>query len=212
MQYTSNFTNRVIDADCLSVLPKIPVGSIDFVLTDPPYLVDYHDRSGRFLVGDKKGSWLLPAFAQIHRVLKYGRFCVSFYGWNKVDQFMAAWKAAGFAIVGHLVWIKDYASNRGLLAHRHEQAYLLCKGRAMRPTNPLPDVLEWHYTGNRLHPTQKPVRSLKPVIEAFTKPGDIVLDPFCGGGSTLLAAKILGRDYVGIELDTGYCETARRRL
>jgi adenine-specific DNA-methyltransferase len=73
-------------------------------------------------------------------------------------------------------------------------------------------VLDWHYTGDRLHPTQKPVPSLKPVIEAFTQPGDIVLDPFCGSGSTLLASKILGRRYIGIELNAQFCQTARRRL
>ena len=63
-----------------------------------------------------------------------------------------------------------------------------------------------------MHPTQKPVRSLKPVIESFTRRGEVVLDPFCGSGSTLLAAKILGRRYVGSELDAGYCEAARRTL
>src|ERR1700686_2990168 len=83
--------------------------------------------------------------------------------------------------------------------------------RVVLDTN-LPDVLGWVYTGNRLHPTQKPVPSLKPVIEAFTRRGDIVLDPFCGSGSTLLAAKILGRRYIGIELDAEHSKTAERRL
>jgi site-specific DNA-methyltransferase (adenine-specific) len=50
------------------------------------------------------------------------------------------------------------------------------------------------------------------VIEAFSRPDDIVLDPFCGSGSTLLAARILGRRYIGIEMDAGHAETARRRL
>src|SRR2546428_3500121 len=57
------------------------------------------------------------------------------------------------------------------------QAYLLAKGNPPQPSVKLRDVLPWHYTGNRLHPTQKPVPSLKPVIEAFTSRGDIVLDP-----------------------------------
>ena len=164
--------NRIINGDCLAVLPQMPDGSVDFVLTDPPYLVNYHDRQGRSLAGDVTSQWLKPAFAQIFRVLKTGRYCVSFYGWNKVDQFFAAWRAAGFRPVGHLVWVKDYASSQGLLAYQHEQAYLLAKGNSgPRPSNPLPDVLDWQYTGNPFHPTQKPVPSLKPVIEAFTKPG-----------------------------------------
>jgi len=212
MPYISEFSNRVINADCLAVLPQLPEGSVDFVLTDPPYLVSYRDRRGRGIAGDVDGRWLKPAFAEVFRVLKSGRFCVSFYGWNKVDEFLAAWRAAGFHPVGHLVWVKSYASKRGMLASQHEQAYLLAKGQPGRPAHPLSDVLDWQYTGNRLHPTQKPVRSLKAVIETFTRPGEVVLDPFCGSGSTLLAAKILGRQYVGIDLDAGYCQAARRRL
>jgi adenine-specific DNA-methyltransferase len=212
MQYISEFLNRVINADCRAALPQLPDGSVDFVLTDPPYLVGYRDRRGRSIAGDVDSQWLRPAFAEVFRVLKPGRFCVSFYGWQKADEFLSAWRAAGFQPVGHIVWIKSYASKRGLLASQHEQAYLLAKGQAERPAERLPDVLDWQYTGNVLHPTQKPVRSLKPVIESFTQPGEIVLDPFCGSGSTLLAAKILGRRYVGIDLDAGYCQAARRRL
>ena len=212
MNTISEFSDRVFNENCLAVLPRIPAGSIDFVLTDPPYLVNYRDRTGRSLAGDVTAEWLMPAYAQLYRVLKEGGFCVSFYGWNRADDFMAAWRAAGFAPVGHLVWVKSYSSSRGVLAYQHEQAYLLAKGVGARPRYPLPDVLRWNYTGNRLHPTQKPVRSLKPVIEAFTRPGDVVLDPFCGSGSTLLAAKILGRRYVGIELSAEYAKAARDRL
>jgi adenine-specific DNA-methyltransferase len=213
MQYISQqFSNRVINGDCVSVLQDLPAEAVDFVLTDPPYLVNYRSRDGRSIANDASAGWLKPAFEQIYRVLKQDSYCVSFYGWNRVDQFFSAWKTAGFRPAGHLVWVKSYASSSGLLSYRHEQAYLLVKGEVTRPTPPLPDVLEWHYTGNRLHPTQKPVRSLKPVIGAFTKPGDIVLDPFCGSGSTLLAAKILGRRYIGIDLDPQFCQTARERL
>ena len=211
MENISEYSNRVINADCLAVLPQLPDSSVDFVLTDPPYLVGYRDRNGRSLAGDVDGQWLAPSFAQLYRVLKPRRFCVSFYGWNKVDQFFAAWRGAGFSAVGHLVWVKRYTSCRGMLAYQHEQAYLLVKGKAARPRFPLPDVLDWQYTGNPYHPTQKPVRSLKPVIEAFTNRGEVVLDPFCGSGSTLLAAKILGRRFIGIELDAEHCKTARQR-
>jgi site-specific DNA-methyltransferase (adenine-specific) len=91
-------------------------------------------------------------------------------------------------------------------------AYLLIKGNAIPPALPIPDVIDWTYTGNRLHPTQKPVNSLKPLIQSFCKPDGIVLDPFCGSGSTLVAARLLGRDYIGMELIATYCETARKRL
>ena len=98
------------------------------------------------------------------------------------------------------------------MAGRHETAYLLRKGHPQKPELPMPDVLTWYNTGNWLHPNQKPVPALKPVIEAFSRPGDLVLDPFCGSGSTLLAAKILGRDYLGVELNQAFCQTTQRRL
>ena len=74
------------------------------------------------------------------------------------------------------------------------------------PAERLRDVLAWHCTGNRLHP------ALKPVIGTFTRPGDVVLDPFCGSGKTLLAAKIMGRCWVGVEVDAARCATAHVRL
>ena len=94
----------------------------------------------------------------------------------------------------------------------HEQAYLLVKGDPALPEHPIQDVLEWQYTGNRLHPTQKPVGSLKPLIEAFCPAGGLVLDPFCGSGSTLVAARETGRSFIGIELDRRHWGTAVRRL
>jgi site-specific DNA-methyltransferase (adenine-specific) len=95
---------------------------------------------------------------------------------------------------------------------KHEQAYLLIKGNPVVPANPPEDVLPWEYTGNRLHPTQKPVASLMPLIEAFSKPNDVVLDPFAGSGSTGVAAKLGRRRFILIEKIPDYCNVARGRL
>ncbi len=81
------------------------------------------------------------------------------------------------------------------------------------PSKPVPDVLPWgKNTGNRLHPCQKPVTVFEPVIEAFTKPGDLILDPFAGSASSAVAAKSLGRHYLAIELDWHYYQAAWKRL
>lgn len=66
--------------------------------------------------------------------------------------------------------------------------------------------------GNVLHPTQKPLSALIPLVLAFTKPGDTILDPFCGSGSSLVAAALLGRHSVGIEVDGRYVAVANERL
>lgn len=204
--------DRIIRGDCIEILPTLPAGCIDFVLTDPPYLVSYRSRSGRSIKNDTRSEWLEPAFAEIYRALKRDAFCVSFYGWPKVERFMHAWKRAGFYPVGHLVWTKTYPSNRQYVAYQHETAYLLAKGRPPLPKDPLPDVLAWKYSGNRRHPMEKTEEALEPIITAFSPPGGIVLDPFCGSGSTAAAAKRHGRHYLGIELDERYWRIANDRL
>ena len=115
--------------------------------------------------------------------------------------------------MGHLTFPKPYVSGKRYLAYQHESAYLLVKGRPSEPSWALADVIEWQDSPkNELHPTEKPLSILMPLIEAFSRPGQIVIDPFAGSGSTLMAAKMLGRDYIGIELDAEYHAIARQRL
>jgi site-specific DNA-methyltransferase (adenine-specific) len=204
--------NTIIHGDCVEALATLDPASVDFTLTDPPYLVNYQSRDGRSVVNDADSHWLRPAFAQIHRVLKPASFCVSFYAWNRVHLFMDAWRSAGFRPVGHLVFRKRYASSARFLRYEHEAAYLLAKGDVQLPAQPISDVIEFRYTGNKLHPTQKPTTALTPLISAFCPPDGIVLDPFAGSGSTLVAAKQLGRRYIGIEIDAQHHQTATARL
>lgn len=207
-----DFINRILYGDCIDVMRAMPSASVDFVLTDPPYLVNYTSRDGRTIANDNRAGWLKPAFAEAYRVLKPDRFMVCFYGWNKVEHFMHAWKDAGFTPVGQFIFVKDYASKQGFTRSHHESAYLLAKGNPPQPQTALADVREWRYTGNILHPTQKPVMALVPLIMAFSHPGDIVLDPFCGSGTTAVAALQCKRRYIGIEKAWRYCAIARDRL
>jgi site-specific DNA-methyltransferase (adenine-specific) len=205
-------TNTILNADCLKALPMLPDGSVDFILTDPPYITRYRSRDGRRVPNDDNDAWLMPAFTEMYRVLADDSFCVSFYGWPMADRFMQAYRAAGFRVVGHLMFPKTYASSTRFLRYQHESAHLLAKGNPAAPQKPIGDVIAWDYTGNKLHPTQKPLSALMPLVESFSAPEDTVLDPFAGSGSTLMAAKTLGRSYIGIELDAGYHAIARKRL
>ena len=216
---TSTFTtadsanlNTVLQGDCVQIMRGMPSGSVDFVVTDPPYITRYTDRSGRSIANDDNAQWLKPAFAQMHRLLKSAAFCISFYGWNKADLFIDAWRSAGFRIVGHLVFRKRYPSSTRFLRYQHENAYVLAKGEVQPPAQPIPDVIEFPYTGNKLHPTQKPLAALKPLIDAFCPAAGVVLDPFAGSGSSLVAARQLGRQFIGIELDAQHHATATARV
>lgn len=209
---TRQLLNTIAQGDCVEVMREIPANSVDFILTDPPYLVNYRDRSGRSIQNDANDEWLTPAMKEAYRVLKQNRVAVVFYGWSKVDAFFAAWKDVGFQPVGHLVFQKSYASKSRFLRYAHEQAFLLAKGRPLLPKQPLMDVMEMPYSGNKLHPTQKPVTALAQLIRSFSLPGECVLDCFAGSGSSCAAALLTGRKYIGIELDLEYQRTANERM
>jgi len=191
----------------------MPDQSVDLVLTDPPYLVGYRDRSGRTVANDENADAVIPSIAEMYRVLKDDRYAIIFCGYSAIDRFSAAWTNAGFSTLGQIVWRKRYVSSRGHIARQHESAWLLGKGLPARPYQPLSDLQEWKYSGNRFHPTEKSVEILKPLIETYSNAGALVLDPFMGSGSTCVAAALCGdRRYLGIELEQRYCEHARRRI
>ncbi len=129
-------TQQVIQGDCKAVLQTLPSESVDFVLTDPPYLGRYKDRYGRTLANDDNPAAVVGAYAELYRVLKPNRFCISFYGYPKLDAFVHAWTEAGFDTVGHIVWPKPYVSSKRFVAVAHESAYVLVKGRPQKPARP----------------------------------------------------------------------------
>lgn len=128
MKQTSLAPRNVIhQGDCIAVMRQMPARSVDFILTDPPYLVRYQSRDGRRIINDDNGHWLEPAAREMFRVLKPDSLCVSFYGWTQTDRFIGAWRAAGFRIVGHIVFRKKYASAARFVSYTHESAYVLAK-------------------------------------------------------------------------------------
>lgn len=206
------FRNQIMCGESQHLLSTLPENSVDLVVTDPPYLISYKDSFGRKVRNDDNPDGVLPVFNEIARVLKPESYCISFYGWSAITQFANCWQEAGLRIVGHLVWPKGYARRAGHVRFAHEAAYVLAKGYPDFPEKPLNDVQRWIYSGNASHPTQKAVQVIKPLIQAFSHPGDLVLDPFSGSGTTAIAAALSGRDYLGIELEPGYCTLARNRL
>lgn len=208
----TSISNQIIHGEATQTVRGLNAGSVDLVVTDPPYLCGYRDRTGRTVVNDQNSAGVLPVFPELYRVLRPNSYCVLFCGWNATDQFSNAWAAAGFRTSGHIVWRKDYASSTRHLKHQHESAWILMKGNPYAPRNPLPDVQQWVYSCNRSHPTEKAVKIIAPLIESYSNPGDLVLDPFLGSGTAAVAAALAGRAYVGIELEEKYCTLARNRL
>jgi adenine-specific DNA-methyltransferase len=206
---------RIFHEDCLRVLPDMPAESVDFVLTDPPYLVGYRGRwdgDRRVIVGDDDPAWLAPAFREIFRIMRKDTFCVSFYGWPHADVFVGLWKKIGFRLVSHLAFVKNVWGLGRFTRGQHETAYLLAKGQPSIPESPISDTIEWEREQDAVHPNQKPVPSLYPLIAGYAPEQGIVLDPFMGSGSSLRAAKDFGLEAIGIEIEEKYCRYAAARM
>ena len=173
----------IFHGDCLKILPELPAQSVDFVLTDPPYLVNYRGRwdgAKKTIIGDDDAAWVAPAFSEIKRVMKDDTLCVSFYGYPHADVFVGTWKALGFRIVSHIAFVKNVWGLGRFSRGQHETAYLLAKGHPAIPTCPISDTIEWEREQDAFHPKQKPVPALHPLIAAFAPEKGIVLDPLCG--------------------------------
>lgn len=209
-------TNTIIQGDCIDVMKSMDAGSVDFVLTDPPYLVNFQSNRRKVkherIHGDNDSAWLDEAFKQIYRVMKQDSICISFYGWPAMEEFGKAWRLARFTPKSHFAYIKSNLGLGWFTRGQHEPAILLCKGSPKRPETAISDVIHAEVTGNEFHPTQKDAVAMAKMMEPFTKEGDIVFDPFCGSGSTLVAAKALGRRYIGIEIEPKYVKIAEQRL
>ena len=216
MTVIKDLENTIIHGDSLSVLRGLPDGCIDAVITDPPYGIGYVSRNGKQIKNDKSPFiWFLY---DAYRVLKpNGGALVCFTHWDVQQAFIDAMQIAGFRVKSELVWNKVHhgmGNTRAQFAPVHENILFAVKGAFAFPGTRPRDLLtcEKLDSAHRIHPTEKPVGLLEDIITSVTRPGDLILDPFAGSGSTLAAAKQTGRRYIGVELDAGCFETARQRL
>jgi DNA modification methylase len=215
-------TNTILHGDCLAVMRQLPAGSIDAIITDPPYGIDYHatrrkDKARWFpkIANDRAPFiWWLNEAA---RVLKPNGALLCFTRFDTEEAFRFAIRLAGLQAKTQMIWDKgvhgvgDCLGDVGL---RHENIIFATKGRFRFPGGrPVSVVRVPRLSSPKLtHPNEKPVELLRSLVEHFTRPDDLVLDPFAGSGSTTVAAKLAGRRYIGIELDPGYARAAKARL
>lgn len=206
---------QILHGDSVELMSAIADASIDFVLTDPPYLVDYKGRwdgDKRGIVGDDDPVWVRPAFEHIYRVLKDDSFVVTFYGWPHADVFVGVFKELGFRLVSHLAFVKNVWGLGRFTRGQHETAFLLAKGKPPVPKNGISDVFEWVREHDAVHPNQKPLCAMRKVLATYAPEGGTVLDPFMGSGPVIRAAKDLGMNAVGIEIEERWCQHAASRL
>lgn len=197
---------NLILADCLPELRKMKSKSIDLVLTDPPYGIAFAKQSSTSCMGrGTSGLWdsSIPAPAVFHEILRVATQQV-IWGGNYFAHYLPPSR-------GWLVWYK-MDGLPPLQFSECEMAWTSCRTKSKvfncRHRGFLKDSKETLVA----HPTQKALEVMKWCIELFSKPGDTILDPFMGSGTTGVACALLGRNFIGIERDPKYIDIAKRRI
>lgn len=214
-----DFLNKIHLADCMDILRQLPDKSVDLVLTDPPYGMEF--VSGRRKVayakmeGDNGGlDWLPEWLEQVDRVSKDDAIWLVFCSWHNVDIFKR--EVARFRKVKNiLVWVKNNHGAGDLFCDFAPQyeLVLFCNPGRKRLNGKRPStVLRYGSTGNKLHPTQKPVDMFEELIKITSNENDIVLDPFSGSGTTAVACRNTGRQFILVEKDPRYHAESIKRL
>lgn len=198
--------------DCRDILADLP--SVDLVLTDPPYGINYVSRHNigrgtRPITND--GARLSIALQRKVIPLLRAKHVLWFTRW---DVWPDIWAELGpwFPLRGMLVWDKGH-NGMGDLKHWGPSYELIASaGWGSTGDKRDPSILR-HLApppAHRLHPTEKPQGLLQYLIDKLDSA--VTLDPFAGSGSTLLAAKLLGRRAIGVEIDERNCEITANRL
>ena len=144
-----------------------------------------------------------------------GLLCFS--RWDVQQVFIDAMKIAGFSVKSVLVWDRmahGMGDLKSAFAPQYDTCIFAIKGPYVFPNSRPADVIQCQrLSGMKMtHPNEKPVELMQRLIEMTTKPNDLILDPFAGSGTTLVAALQSGRRYMGIEISPQHFETAQKRL
>ena len=213
----------------MDILSSIKTESIDLICTDPPYLCKPKGQSNKmggywkyatdgkiFENNNIKCKTYLPEF---YRVLKNGTHCyIMTNNYNLIEMLNEAEKV-GFKFVKSIIWNKGNMICSRFYMNCYEHILMFRKGSGRNINNcSTPDILtvpinKLKDKNNRnLHDTEKPVELMKILIENSSNEHEVILEPFAGIGSTLIASQLLNRKCIGCEIDTKYCENIVARI
>ena len=230
--YYSDEWVTLYHGDALDVLAELAERSVDAVVMDPPYASGTrHEaqksasgamlRAGRFadrpIECDQMTTtgfiWLMRAVGLACRpMLPDGGSLLSFIDWRQWPNLVGALETCNYRVQGMVVWDKGSMGLGNGFRGQHELVCHASKGVPTVYDKGCGNVLKAGRVEPTDHPSPKPVGIMEQLIRVVTPEGGTVLDPFAGSGSTLVAAKAIGRRAIGIEAIEAHAETTARRL
>jgi site-specific DNA-methyltransferase (adenine-specific) len=217
--------------DCLELMKDIPDGSVDLIITDPPYKITSRGNGGnsggmfqkkivnKGQVFNNNDVSIKDYLGEFYRMLKPQTHCYIMTNNKNITEFLMAVKDSDFHFVKNLIWVKDNKIMGQSYMSQFEYIIFLRKGSHKRINNcGDSDVLTFSNkklkdkNGKTIHDTEKPVGLMKILIDNSSQPDDLVLDPFMGIGSTGVACANTGRNFIGMELEEKYFKIAEHRI
>lgn len=233
-QVSKDWCMDIYRGDCLDYIKSVPGSSVDLILTDPPYNIAKYSTGNinlpnRSAVNNDLGEWDLReinpfAFVEeFKRILKPGGNIFIFTSYNLIGKWHEAFDSE-YDTFQYFIWHKTNPMPKvyknGFLNSCEMIVCLWDKGHKwnfssqneMHNYFECPICMGNERLKNPKHPSQKPLKLLRHLIQIATDKGDVVFDPFMGVGSTGVAAKELGRRFIGCEIDPGFFEAAGKRI
>lgn len=222
-------STKVFHGDCVEVLPTLPAGSVNLVITDPPYgiqfddLVDADNSAGYTMFADGKMESLDMIdlmLQQMDRVMATNSSIYLFFSITLYTPILKLMAKYFDVDPMPLIWYKQNLGGGRVTipelyqARSYEVIMYGRKGDRALIKQGQPNVLAYDVVTpkSKIHPTEKPTALLRDLIERSSMQGEVILDACAGSGSTLFAAKQIGRDFIGIEKTEHYYNAICQRL
>lgn len=224
---------RLIKGDCLEVMDKLIAEGVkvDAIITDPPYKVTSRGNAGnsggmlqkeinkKGLVFENNNININDFAPKLFSLLKDSGHAYIMTNHTNLQEYLNVLTKNGFHFIKSLIWDKGNKIMGQYYMSQFEYIIFLRKGRGVKINNcGTSDILavankkQKDENNKNLHDTEKPVELMRILIENSSKEGELVLDPFMGIGSTGVACKNTGRNFIGIELDDKYFDIAKERI
>ncbi|MDD3175631.1 MAG: site-specific DNA-methyltransferase [Candidatus Nanoarchaeia archaeon] len=203
--------NKIFNIEAIEGLKKLKNESIDLVLTDPPYGLN---KKG--IKNDEDLKEFYKILPDCYRVLKKDSFFITFFSTKYIPEifknnpFTYYWQIVLYcpngsvrSTIGYTKFMSVFIFKKGnpKIKKQNKDIFVDTPGRMVEPLE-----------GFINHPTPKPTKFIKELLEMFSNKNDLVLDPFIGSGSTALACKDLERNFIGFEIEKKYYDLANKRL
>lgn len=223
--------NNLYNMDCIEGIKQIPAECIDLIVTDPPYKTTSRGNAGNsggmlqkkinmkgqvFNHNDISPKDYIP---ELYRILKEGSHFYIMTNHVNLQEMLNICTENGFKFIKSLIWNKGNKIMGQFYMSQFEYILFFRKGKGKKINHcgtsdilNVPNKKTKGDDGRNLHDTEKPIELMQILIENSSHIGDVILEPFAGIGSTLIACKNCNRQYLGFELDENYYNIAISRI